>query len=117
MMKLMSRVHKATMTTRPMTTMVAATHSSRLGQVTRFIYDTIARKKAWTLRSCRCRSSERDSAALDLGSGLPLPLPLLEALPGTVIRFTSFPFRQYILAGRTGLEPATNGFGDRYSTN
>ena len=42
----MSRVQSATTTTSPMTTMVADTHSSRLGQVTRFISETMARKPA-----------------------------------------------------------------------
>ena len=31
--------------------------------------------------------------------------------------FSNNPFIQFDVAGREGLEPPTDGFGDRYSTN
>ncbi len=83
----MNLVHTATTTTSPMTTKVAATHSSRLGHVTRFISEAIARSPACMLRKRRCRSSVRISAVFDFNSAL---LPFVDVLLGTVMRFTTF---------------------------
>src|SRR5580658_6992452 len=70
------------MTTSPTVTIVAETHSSRLGQVTRFNSDAIARICCW-------RASSRASVALSF-FGASLLSALSDTLsPGIIVRFTS----------------------------
>jgi hypothetical protein len=84
--QLISRVHSATMTTSPTTTMVAATHSSRLGQVTRFISDATERNQLVTSRQRFSRSTARLSAAFDFGSGRFVD-PFADIFGGVVMLF------------------------------
>src|SRR5580704_16185061 len=108
------------MTTRPMVTSVAETHSSRLGHVTRFISEAMELNPVWSVRHRRAFSSARASELFSFFSAGLFFVSSDTLPPGPIMRLTLFllpTFGRPLHAGRTGLEPATNGFGDRYSTN
>src|SRR5579872_617684 len=65
-----SDVQSATSTTKPTVNIVADTHSSLLGQVTRFISETMERTPACAFFQRRCASAERCSASFSFS--LPL---------------------------------------------
>src|ERR1700677_2613811 len=93
---------------------VAATHSSREGHVTRFISETMPRKKSCVARALRARAA----VAAGRVAGVRFEDPARAGVPGPLgVDFMVCSYTAKNLAGRTGLEPATDGFGDRNSTN